>query len=417
MRAFPTVAQSTATHAVALALPLLAVACADGTGPPGPRRVGEWDTYGRVRDRWYVRQPGFGAACPVIAGPLAVFGTGDGQLIGRDRGTGAARWQAVVNTARSPVVAPLLAVRGVVVALADYYTVGVDQGTGRVRWAYAAPTDSGGPFDYPPAPGFLAENAAAADSAGTVYVPAWGGSVSAVDVRTGEARWVWRFDRNAPYGSGGTGTAVAGDTVFAAFYENANRTGTERRGWLVSFDGASGRELARVALPFAPTSIGGRIIAAPTVVVVTSGGGGQLAAIDRRTGTIAWWFNPPASRWGMRYASSPGVGGDADVVFQDGGNDRFYAVRAATGERLWENDFFGSPVGGGAPTASTRRVYASNGWALTVYDRAGGSVVAKVVQPGRDPMNGDGGLVGCVAVAGREVYATVDGGAWSFREP
>jgi hypothetical protein len=60
-----------------------------------------------------------------------------------------------------------------------------------------------------------------------------------------------------PYGSGGTATAVAGDTVFAAVYQMMNKSGTERRGWLVSFDRVTGRELVRVPLPFAPPSSGG----------------------------------------------------------------------------------------------------------------------------------------------------------------
>jgi len=334
--------------------------------------------------------------------------------VARDRGTGAVRWRALVNTGRHSVDAPLLTVKDAVVALADYYTVGVDRATGRVLWSYAAPTDSLGPFDYPPAPGFLAGNAAAADSAGTVYVPAWGGSVSAVDVRSGRARWVWRLDPDHPYGSGGTGTAVAGDTVFAALYQMTNKTGTERRGWLVSFDRVTGRQLARVALPFDPTSIGGRIVATPTVVVVTSGGAGQLAAVDRWTGAVAWTFFPPVSQWGWSYASSSGVGGDAEAVFQDGGNDRFYAVRAATGDQLWTNDFYGSPPGG-APTASARRVYASNGWALTIFDREDGSVVAKVRQ-GHGASDNDA-ILGCVTVAGEEAYVTAGGAAWSFWEP
>jgi hypothetical protein len=102
------------------------------------------------------------------------------------------------------------------------------------------------------------------------------------------------------------------------------------------------------------------------------------------------------------------------VLFQDGGNDRLYAIRAATGAPLWENDAFG--VGYATPTASARRVYASSGWALNVYDRADGGVVARVVQPGHKALNLDG-LIGCVTIAGREAYATADGSAWSFWEP
>lgn len=103
------------------AVPLALIAACDRevTAPEGPRRVGQWETYGRVHERWYKPQPGYAGACPVVAGDLVVFGTGDGRLVGRDRATGEARWWTVVNTARRAVDAPLLAVSDVIVALAQ----------------------------------------------------------------------------------------------------------------------------------------------------------------------------------------------------------------------------------------------------------------------------------------------------------
>lgn len=391
---------------------VLGAACHDPAGPTGPRHVGEWDTYGRVRDRWYRMQPGYAGACPVVAGNLVVFGTRDGRLIARDRVSGAELWSALVDA--YAVDGALLAVGDVIVALTTYYTVGVDRTSGRVLWSYAAPPDSNAWYGYPPAPGYLSKNYPVADSAGTVYVPAWGGSVSAVDVRTGQARWAWRLDPDHPFNSGTGGTAVAGDTVFAALWQNTNLSGTERRGFLVSLDRATGREIARAALPFAPSSIGGRIVVTPTSVVVARGGAGQLAAVDRRSGAIAWRFTPPADQYGFQYASSSGLGGDASVIFTDGGNDRFYAVSATTGAPIWENDQFGGTTA--TPTASDRRVYAANGWALSIFDRQTGGMVAKVTEPGHNALVGDG-MIGCVTVAGSEVYATTGRGAWSFWEP
>jgi outer membrane protein assembly factor BamB len=392
----------------------LAAGCHDATAPNESRRVGEWDTLGRVRNRWYKSQSGYGAACPTVAGSFVVFGTGNGLIVARDRATGNEQWQARVNPSGYSVDAALLTVKDVVVALADYQTVGVDRATGRVLWYYAAPPDSNAWFGYPAAPGFLARNDAAADSAGTVYVPAWGGSVSAVDVYTGLARWVWRLDSGYTFNSGASATAVAGDTILAALWQNTNLSGTEVRGILVTLDRATGRELARAALPFSPTRIGGRIVTTPDAVIVASGGAGELAAVDRRTGAVRWQFSPPPDQYGFQHSSSSGVSGDADVVFTDGGNDHFYALRAATGEQLWENDQYGSTTA--TATASPRRVYSSDGWALSVFGRENGEVVAKVLQPGHDKENFDG-LIGCVTVAGGEVYVTTDGAAWSFWEP
>lgn len=108
------------------------------------------------------------------------------------------------------------------------------------------------------------------------------------------------------------------------------------------------------------------------------------------------------------------MSGDANVVFTDGGNDHFHAVVSGTGEQLWENDQYGSTTA--TATATARRVYSSNGWALSIFDRQSGGVIAKVTQPGHKGENLDG-LIGCVTVVDGEVYATADGAAWSFREP
>ena len=392
----------------------LAAACRDATAPNESARVGEWNTFGRVRNRWYKSQSDYAEACPILAGSSVVFGTGNGLIVARDRATGNEQWQARVNASGWSVDGVLLTVKDVVVALADYQTVGVDRTSGRVLWYYAAPPDSNAWFGYPAAPGFLARNDAAADSDGTVYVPAWGGSVSAVDVHTGLARWVWRLDPGYTFNSGASATAVAGDTIIAALWQNTNLSGTEVRGILVSLDRATGRELARAALPFSPSRIGGRIVVTSDAVIVASGGAGELAELDRRTGTVRWQFSPPPNQYGMQYSSSSGVAGDANVVFTDGGNDHFYAVRAATGEQLWENDQYGSTSA--TATASAHRVYSSDGWALSIFDRQNGEVVAKVLQPGRDAENFDG-LIGCVTVVGGEVYVTTNGAAWSFWEP
>lgn len=391
------------------ALSLGASGCRDAVELNSAYRVGEWDLYWHVDTRWYRSEPGYGAACPTVAGNVAVFGTEDGRLVGRDRNTGAQQWRSIVNSGRYPVDAPLLTVDGVVVALVGDETSGIDPATGQVLWTYGAPRDSGGFFDNPAGPGYLARNVASADR-GVVYIPAWGGSVSAVDVHTGATRWIWKLQTDTTFGAGAAGTTVAGDTVYASLWENINFSGTEVRGWLVAIDRGSGRTLSRTVLPFSPPRIGGRIVATPDVVVVTRGGAGSLAAVNRRDASVAWTFTSPGG-W---YASSSGVGGDAAMIFEDGGNDHFYALQPGTGAQVWENNFAGSPPT--SPTASNRMVYLSNGWALSIFDRATGAIAAKVTQPGHSALSADG-FIGCVTTAGNEVYATTDGGAWSFREP
>lgn len=194
--------------------------------------------------------------------------------------------------------AALLTVNDVIVVLAYYQTVGVDRASGRALWYYAAPSDSNAWYGYPASPGYLATNFAAADSAGAVYIPAWGGTVSAVDVRTGLARWAWRLDSGYAFNSGASGVAVSGDTVFAALWQNTNLSGTDVRGFVVSLDRATGRELARAALPFAPSRTGGRMVVTPDAVIAARGGAGQLAAVDRHTGVVRWQFSPRPNEYG-----------------------------------------------------------------------------------------------------------------------
>jgi outer membrane protein assembly factor BamB len=365
----------------------------------------------RVRERWHQAQPGYGWARPAVAGGLAYFGTGDGRVIARDVATGAARWAAQVGAER--VEGANFVVRGgVVMVSVVWHTVGLDAATGRELWRYEAPRDAGlGSSGTPP--GQVALSALDADDE-AVYVPAWGASVSALDLRTGAVRWVWQPGR-APtdtaaagrFRSGSMGVRVSGDTVFATAWHFTVANGVRSEAWLLALDRATGRELWRAVLPNAR---GGTVPGAPALVgrhAIMNTSEVRVYAVDRATGALAWEFRPPGSAL-TPFAQTEAYG---DAVYVDGGDGHVHALRASDGAVRWRGAF---PAQATKDLLVTeRRVYVPVSGSLFVLDRGTGRQVAEVGPPRADsPL-----FASPVSAAGGRVFATVLGAAWSFDEP
>jgi outer membrane protein assembly factor BamB len=345
-----------------------------------------------------------------VLGDLVYFGTGDGQVIARDAATGAPRWAAKV-TNDAVEGANLVARAGVVVAPLILSTVGLDAATGRERWRYLAPPDTA--LGSAGLPGQVVLTRIDADEE-TVYIPAWGASVSAVDLRTGAVRWVWQPGR-APtdtaaagrFRSGSMGVRVSGDTVFATAWHNLVANGVRSEAWLVALDRATGRELWRAVHR---NERGGVVLGAPALagrVAIFATRGGRAYAVDRATGQLAWEFAAPAPALTM--SSQAEAYGSA--VYVDGGDSHIYALRVDDGTILWRAPF---------PTQTTvdllvteRRVVFSEGAFLYVLDRRTGRRLAEVTQPRTsDPL-----FASPAAFANGRVFITVNGAAWSFDEP
>lgn len=377
-----------------------ALACnGSATGPEG----------GGVRERWFQTQPGWSWARPAVAGNIVYFGTGDGQIIARDVNTGRPVWAAKVAT-QQVNGANLLVRNGVVIAPVVSYTVGLDAATGRELWRYVAPPDTVG---RPPGgiPGQVVLSRIDADDA-TVYIPAWGASVSAVDVRTGATRWIWQPGRiegdtaaSGVFRSGSNGVRVSGDTVFATVWHHVTPLGGTSEAWVVALDRLTGAELWRVRLPSQ-----GSIKTSPSLysnLVIARTLNAHVYAIDRTTRQIVWEFNVPTAR--ISTVSAAEVYGD--VVYADGGDEHLYALRAANGTILWRSPF---PTQIGRDMLVTdRRIIFSNDPDLFVIDRETGRRVATTSQPRtHDPL-----FSSPAAYANGLVFVTVGDGAWCFEEP
>jgi len=386
------------------ALPLGLSACRDSTAP-GP---------GGVHGRWYQPQSGWAWARPAVSGGTVYFGDGYGEVIARDVLTGERKWTTRVGQA--PINGANILVRtGVVVAPLINYTAGLDAATGRELWRYSAPADTVGvPQGYIPNPGSVAASHIDADDQ-TVYIPAWGASVSAVDLHTGKARWVWKPGRidgdtatSGVFRSGSMSARVSGDTIFATMWHYVNRAGGYSEAWLIAIDRLMGSELWRVRLPYVGSGV--LIEAMPVVyqnLVIVHTLSARTYAIDRETQKVIWEFTVPSAR----LSTVAGAELYGDVLYVDGGDEHIHALRARDGSVIWNAPF---------PSQATmdllvtqRRIIFPIGGRLIVLDRETGSTVAITTQPNTyDPL-----FSSPAAFSNGLVFITVADGAWCFDEP
>ncbi len=392
-----------------------ALACAGlGVGVIGcqhdPTGVGA----GGVHERWYQAQPGYGWARPGVLGNMVYFGTGDGQIIARDVITGNQRWSTRVGP-DAVKGANILVRSGVVVAPVLNYTAGLNAETGQQLWRYEAPKDTtGAPPGGATYPGSVVLTRIDADDQ-TVYIPAWGASVSAVDLKTGAVRWVWQPGRiegdttaSGVFRSGSMSVRVSSDTVFATMWHYVNRQGGTSEAWLVALDRPTGRELWRVRLPYQGS--GTLIDGAPAVyrnLVIVHTVSARTYAIDRTTQRVAWEFTVPTA------ALSTNAGAEVygDMVYVDGGDRNIYALRASDGGVLWNAAFPSQTSTDMLVTA--QRITFANGRMLYVLDRQTGKQIAAVTQPRTsDPL-----FASPAAFANGLVFVTVADAAWAFDEP
>lgn len=378
---------------------IASIACRDPINPDGT-----------VSTRWLVDQvPTASEIRPAVAGRLVLFGTKDGTVVARDTGTGAAVWTARIAYPNDPVSGEHMIVRaGLAIVPVRFHVTAIDAVTGAERWRYTTPLDTveAGPQ---PAPGYLARTHMAADDR-TVFIPAWGASVSAADLQTGALRWVWRGDSAVAHRSGSTGVAISGDTVIATawHFTDANGAGNQAEAWVLGLDKTTGRELWRVVL----TGPGwaGTLADSPPVIfrklAIVGVGTGDLYGIDRDTRAVVWRI-PSAS---ASVFSGPALSGD--TVYFDRGTGDLSAFRAEDGTLLWTahyGEHFKADM-----LVTDRHIYAPSFGRLFIFDRFTAKLVASLEQPGA---RSGGAFAGPVAAANGHVYTGAVGQAWSFDEP
>ncbi|MGZ6166547.1 MAG: outer membrane protein assembly factor BamB family protein [Gemmatimonadaceae bacterium] len=391
--------------AVAVPLGVSLWSCRDSTGPGS----------GRVHERWYQSQSGYARARPAVSGNVVYFGDGFGDVIARDVRTGIQVW--ITKAGQDPVDGANILVRaGVVVAPLQTHTVGLDAATGRGLWSFKAPDDTVGvPPGYVAAPGSVWLASIDADDQ-TVYIPAWGASVSAVDLHTGNVRWIWHPGRiegdtatSGIFRSGAMGVRVSGDTIFATMWHFVTANGALSEGWLVAIDRRGGKELWRVRLSYQGS--GTYIWTAPVVygnLVIVHTLSARTYAINRTTQTVVWEFTVPSAN---PLSTIAGVGLYGDVVYVDGGDEQLHALRARDGSVIWNAPF---PAQTDTDLLVTeRRVIFTNGMELMFLDRETGRMVARTIQP----RTYDGLFSSAAVFSNGLVFITMAGAAWCIDEP
>jgi outer membrane protein assembly factor BamB len=317
-----------------------------------------------------------------VWGDAVFFADGVGDVTARDQRTGQVLWSRDSQTGGRIVGYNLLAQQGVVVAPGAFEVVAFDAASGADRWRYEPPLDTLNPFAQPPQPGFMGSTRLDADET-TVYIPAWGASISAVDLQTGQLRWVWGDGNPGGFRSGSMGVRVHGDTVYAPVWHNVNQFGGLSEVWLVALERATGRELWRKVFPAYTSGVStqGSPAVFENLVIFTSAGGYEYA-VDRFTTELVWQFTPTPVQATL---SQPELWGD--VVYHDGGDQYIYALDARSGAVRWRALYEGLTYTDFLVTE--RRIYVANGQRiLVVLDRATGAVLARRYDPTGNDLTG-----------------------------
>ena len=387
---------------IALAVWLVAAADCSPNAPDGSALP--------VRERWFKAQQGYGEARPAISGDTVVFTTGEPGLVARRVSDGQPYWSIPLNSiavTRAVGGRNVLIRQGVAVVPILLNTVGIDLHTGQQLWSYEAPLDTIN--DPDPRPGSVDGQRIAADST-TIFIPAWGATVTAVDARTGAVRWLWRVDSLLQYRSGAIGATVSGDTVYVSAWHFLDPQGLSSEAWLLALDRVTGRELWRFTIPRTGSGIyvvGRPAVAGGRVILLT--GGGYAWGVNPATGTLAWSFAT-----GATHAIGSQVEPGGDTVFIDGGEGHIYALRAADGSLIWKSGNVDRVYNDMLITAG--RVYVGSGGRMYVLGRTTGALVASFTDP-RQRASGNTLFASSAAAASGGVFVTMEGGDWAFDEP
>lgn len=384
---------------VALACLPVCLACGEPTAHALPH----------VKVRWLERQNSASTPPqPALYGNDVYFGTDDGWVYAYDQATGTYRWGGAA-VPMGVKASNLVAHAGIVVAAGLWDVAGLDAATGKTRWRYQPPLDTVD-AGAQAMPGQMHFAFLDADTA-LAFVPAWGASVSAIDLASGQVRWVWQPGKaptdtavSGVFRSGAVGVRASGDTVFATVWHYRNRTGTQSEVWLVAMDRNTGQELWRVAPPrtndgfsvWGPPALYGNLVIFGTI-------GGAVWAVDRTTHGIVWHEVPH-----NQYGTFTGVAVANTAVYYDGGDERMYAYRASDGALLWAAATGGATT---TPVASSQRLYYATYGTLHVLDVRDGREVARYA------VGPDIAVETGVALASGRGYVGISTAAVSFDAP
>ena len=354
---------------------------------------------------WLASQPGITRSRAALSGRAVIFGSGDGRLIARDTATGAVLWSTGIAGPQQVQCADILTNAQVVIGCGWREVIAVNASDGAIKWRFEPPADVAGDG----LPGYLNGSHLVLDGT-TLLVPAWGASVTALDLVTGAVRWSWQPGRlptdtsTTVFRSGAVGAAVSGDTVFVSAWHFTSRSGGTLETLLLALDRSTGQELWRAVLPTGSATVrSAPIVAGPLVIVAPISG--HLVALRKDGGAVAWSFRSPDFRW---TTSAQPAFADGTLYF-DGGDERTYAIDATDGSTLWSTPL---RYARRDLVATARYVYVPSDNHLYVLDRPTGRIQAIAAVDASSEI-----FESSVAASGSRVFVMTTAGAMSFREP
>lgn len=203
------------------------------------------------------------------------------ELFAIDRATGRERWRRALAPAESGLTAGIeVVVSNDAVVAGDGHVFAFHARTGELRWQFASEGDLPGRFI-----GGVAD--------GTVFVGSTAGTVSALDLGSGEVRWRTSLRRGrisvfAP--------VVTGDLVVVAWTDFDQ---TPRTGGLAGLSARDGTVRWQTSFPRSHAPLAASAAGSPAVigdVVVGASTDGTVYALSRVDGAVAWTLPavPPA---------------------------------------------------------------------------------------------------------------------------
>jgi outer membrane protein assembly factor BamB len=251
---------------------------------PGPGPTGEPELAWRNADVGEMHM------VPILVDGLLIVGTNDGRVVALDALSGEVRWS---YQADGPIQPSLASADGIVFASDTTALHAIDVATGDKRWV--TPVDG--------ATGRLN----VAD--GVAYVGKTGGVVG-LDPISGEVVWEWEGPPDTPVNAGPVADGVG---YFAG-----------RDGRVYAIDLADRHELWRqqtISLDVASGQVLGDTFFVSTNQGEAADPAGEIYAIDRASGEVRWRFRAPS---GVQLKEGPVKDG---VLFANGRQDGIYALR------------------------------------------------------------------------------------------
>ena len=191
-------------------------------------------------------------------------------------------------------------------------------------------------------------------SGGTVYLDSNGGSLYAIDYRTGTVRWRFRADNmlmSAPLTAGQTIIVSSGDALQRVWDPPHYIVVGAGPSTVYGIDARTGRE--RWHLPIAGTGMPSGVLASGLYIHLS--GTGTVIALDPATGRVRWQTSIESTS----NMTEPVDLGDGTILLSGGFPNAVYRLRAKDGSIVWSRRFADCAAGftDQPVSADAQRVY------------------------------------------------------------